>query len=227
MEENLSAPVEWQDYESVSMDITWFDNNTKVMVKQKLYNNKKGANSRSLYHSELKYTNPNTGNAGINVNITLNTVCIIKQFREVNGYKADIHMKSVHLYKLYSAIESMYNLISENYDKMFGKNENSIVLLKKLKPIQVDCLFGSFILVEPAVIPGDNPTGGIRICLDSVENTILMDLDKALEMIVELKNIRLHELGLQLVREMESRATGCNRLDMKRDSKPRGGYFHQ
>ena len=222
------APVEWQDFESITADIMWLDKNTRLLTKTKVFNKAKGG--RSLYHSEVRYYNPNSNSERVNINISLNTTCNIKQFKEINGYKSEIVMKTIHVYKLWNSLISLHELIITKYDEIFGKDNNTMVLLKRLKPIQVDCMFGGYILMEPCIIPGENPDGGIRLCLDSVDNSIFLDLDKALEMAIELKHLRLHEIGMQQIRELDSRALGYNSMNINELS---GGatkkkpYFHQ
>lgn len=226
MEEKVSPEVTINDINKIETILFWITNNVQLKIGVNTYTSTK--KNRTSYYKEIQYFNNNVQKDLINVQLTPDVYIAISQLKEVNGFKADIKLNFQMTMFLKQALETLFNLLNSKYHEFYGKVGESYMVKKKIRQIEIQTMFGGYILLSPDIVefPNDKYTGGVRIVLSDVNNSIVVPLSTIQTMYQILGNIDFFSYGLQMLNLACQPEFGNNRIKVG-EKKGNGGYFHK
>ena len=226
MEENVVPEITINDINKIETLLFWITNNVQLKIGVNTYTSTK--KNRTSYYKEIQYFNNTVQKDLINVQLTPDVYIGISQIKEVNGFKADIKLNFQMTMFLKQALETIFNLLNSKYDEFYGKVGESYIVKKKIRQIEISTMFGGFILLSPDIVefPNGECTGGVRMVLSDVNNSIVVPLSTIQTMYQILGNIDFFSYGLQMLNLVYQPEFGSNRIKVG-EKKGNGGYFHK
>ena len=227
MDDKTIPDLTINDINKIEYNLLWITNNVQMRIGVNTYNYSKKSN-RSSYYKEIRYYNSSQQKDVINVQLNPETYISIDQLTSKNGYKADIRLNFQMSMYLKDALETLYNLLNSKYDEFYGKVDNRYIIKKKIRQIEVQTMFGGYILLSPDIVefPNGECTGGVRIVLSDVNNSIVVPLSTIQTMYQILGSIDFFSYGLQMLQLVCRPAFGSNGFTFN-EKKSTGGYFHK
>ena len=167
------------DYEKISDNCMWLSNEyiLKFTVELNKRNDKFG---KINYYKEIGYTM--NGEYRININRDFIYYLSIESIhRNQNGNKIQIRITVNDIYFLkYKLNEVIAWFTNKNYQDLFVKKDNKIIILNKVDPVIVNCAFNTYIEFEPSIYNYENSPEqitGVRIFLGSDGISFFMNLN--------------------------------------------------
>lgn len=167
------------DYEKISDICMWLSNEyvLKFTVELNKHNDKFG---KINYYKEIGYTS--NGEYKVNINRDFIYYLSIESLhRNQNGNKIQIRITINDIYFLKYKLNQITSwFTNKEYENLFVKKDNKIIIIDKVDPIIINCAFNMYIEFEPSVFTYENSNEqipGIRIFLSSDSVSFFMNVN--------------------------------------------------
>ena len=226
MDEQMKNDLTPNDINKIEYTLLWITNNVQMRIGVNTYTHSK--KERSSYYREVKYYNNTQQKDAINILLSPEPYLSITQLSAKNGYKADIKLNFQMAMVFKNSLQSLYNLLYNKYDEFYCKVGDKYLVKKKMKNIEINTMFGGYILLGPDIVEFSNGThtGGVRIFLGDVNNSIVVPLNIIEVMYQTIESIDFFSYALQLLQLTCRPEFGSNRFTVG-EKKGNNNYFHK
>ena len=197
--------VTFDDINKISTNVMWLSSNTILRVTANLWSISK-KRGRSSYHRETRFYYDKAGKQVVNINLDIDVFATIEQLKpNERSEKCYIRLNTTDLYYFRNAIESMFQILNNDYNSIFGMKHGHARIQKKMTPIEVKCSYlNSYLVIQPDIIENRNgdehsSKGGIRINLSSPTNYVLLDMNGVITLKETLAHLSLPLYGQALI----------------------------
>lgn len=183
--------IEFDDIGKISSVIMWLPQMTQVEIVSSLWNTSK-KRGRTSYHKEVRYFNEAANKQLVNITLEFDTYVVINQIRPTStGEKVFLMLHIPEIFILVNALDTMYSMITKDFNKIFQRKNGRAFIGKKLAPIEITLskISNSYLILSPDIIEERNGdfVGGIRINLSSSTNYVIINMRQVIELKEKLK----------------------------------------
>lgn len=197
--------ITFDDVNKISTNIMWLSSNTILRVTANLWNISK-KRGRSSYHRETRFYYDKAGKQVVNINLDIDVFVTIEQLKpNERSEKCYIRLNTTDIFYFKNAVESMFQVLNNDYKSIFGMKNGRARIQKKMTPIEIKCSsFNSYLVIQPDIIENRNgdersSKGGIRINLSSPTNYVLLDMNGVITLKETLAHLSLPQYGQMLI----------------------------
>jgi len=220
------------NYEKIVDDLYYMGSNIIVKFNVSLAR-KKEDGSRNSFHHEFEYT--------MNKYIsTRNLVTIKRQFeyylsieniKAIDGQREYIYIGVQDFMQFQQRIiESTKWFTSSEFENLFAKKDDKIIMLGKVEPIDISFNKGNkSIRVEPIILNYEDKTlTGVRFYLCSLDNYVDIDVDRYMGFVYLISTLNMFQSAQIMLNYIGRPEDGTNRMSFNsgdnRDSMEEGVY---
>ena len=205
------------DYEKISDDLCYLGSN--IIVKFNVGLAKKNEEGkRSTFHREYEYEMSKyiDKKSLVSIKRQFDYYLSIENLKVVDGEKEFIYI-GIQDYMNFKqkVLESLKWFNDSEFENLFAKKDDKIIMLGKAEPIDISFSRGSnkSIRLEPVVVNYENNSlTGVRLYLCSLHNYVDIDIDRYMGFVYLISNLNMFQSAQIMLNYIGRPADGTNRF---------------
>ncbi len=210
------------NYEKITDDLYYMGSNIVVKFNVSLAR-KREDGSRNIFHHEFeyamnKYSNPKNL---VTIKRQFEYYLSIENVKAINNQKEYIYIGVQDFIQFkQKIIESTKWFTNAQFENLFAKKDNKIIMLGKVEPIDISFNRGNkSIRVEPIILNYEDKTlTGVRFYLCSLDNYVDIDVDRYMGFVYLISSLNMFQSAQIMLNYIGRPEDGTNRMSFNNES---------